>query len=298
MRVEQPVVESGTPRWLQPFFCTVVGMAGNIALTVGKLVVGFLGQSAALVADGFHSLSDVASDIGVLLALKASRRPPDRNHPYGHHSFETLGAVLVSLAMIVTAVLIGRDAIMRFLHRDYLTPDLSALIMAVVAVVMKELMARYTLRAGRLHNSPALLSNGLMHRSDAISSLAAAGGILGAMLGVPSLDTIGAMIIALFILKMGGELLLENVLTLTDTMPGDDIVDDMRRVAEAVPGVQQVRDIKVRQRGSWYLADLRVAVPPDETIVAAHEIAHEVEQAIRETLAHVDRVFVHVEPGD
>jgi cation diffusion facilitator family transporter len=278
--------------------CTTVGLVGNTLLSAGKILVGVTARSSALVADGFHSLADVLSDVGILLALKAAKRPPDKNHPYGHHSFETLGAILVSAFMLVTAVLIGRGAVRDILSGEYLTPETPALIATLAAVAAKEVMARYTIHAGQVNNSPALLANGAMHRSDAISSLAAAAGIAGAMAGWPILDSVGAIGIALFILKMGWDLMRENVMALMDTMPDDELVDALREAALDHSCVQEVRDLSVRQRGSWYLADLRIAVHPDHTLASAHDIAHAAENRIRERVAKVARVFVHVEPGD
>ena len=284
--------------WLQPFFCTTVGLAGNCLLSAGKIVVGVLAGSAALVADGYHSLADVLSDIGILLALKAASQPPDDNHPYGHHSFETLGAIIVAMFMLGTSVFIGRGAILSIIHGDFKHPEYAALIASLVSVVIKEVMARYTIRVGKIHLSPALLANGTMHRSDAISSLAASVGIAGAMAGWHILDSIGAFVIALFIVHMGWDLLRENVMALMDTMPDAELVDDIKKSVEKVGCIQEVRDLHVRQRGSWFLADLRIAVHPAHTIESAHKIAHEAEDAVRQDVAKIARVFVHVEPGE
>ncbi len=284
--------------WYRPVVCTTAGLVGNVVLSAGKLLFGILAGSAALVADGFHSLADVLSDVGILLALKASERPPDQNHPYGHHSFETLGAIVVAGFMLLTAILIAKSAVANLIRGEYLHPEWQALIATFASVGIKEVMARYTLLVGRLHNSPALLANGTMHRSDAISSLAAAAGIGGAMLGWEVLDSIGALVISLFILKMGVDLMRENVMALMDTMPDDDLVAEIDTAARAVGCVQEVRSLHVRQRGSWYLADIRIAVHPDHSIESAHDIAHATEDRIRATVAKIAMVFVHVEPGD
>lgn len=283
--------------WLRPVFCTGVGLAGNGLLTAGKIAVGVAAGSAALVADGFHSLADVLSDIGILFALKAANRPPDANHPYGHHSFETLGAVVVAAFMLLTAGLIGWDAVRSFVAGRLRHPEPLALVAAAVSVGIKEVMARYTIFVGRRHNSPALLANGAMHRSDAISSVAAAVGIAGAMIRWPVLDNVAAVVIAVFIARMGWSLLHENVMALMDTMPDPGLVGAIRSAAAAVPEVQEIRDLRVRQRGSRYLADLRIAVHPDLSLGAAHDIAHRVEDRVRDDVENVARVFVHVEPG-
>lgn len=283
---------------MQPVGCTAVGMAGNIVLTAGKIALGFLAGSSALIADGFHSLADVLSDIGILLSLKAASRPPDANHPYGHHSFETLGAVIVAGFMILTAFLIGRGAVQELLHGNHPAPRMLAFWVSLVSVATKELMARYTLIVGRHHNSPALVANGVMHRSDAISSTAAATGIGLSQLGMPQLDSAAALVIALFIARIGWGLLRENMMTLMDTMPDPQLVEAVKEAAERVPCVQEVRDVKARQRGSCYLADLCIAVHPGHTIGAAHDISHQVVDSVLARVDNVARVFVHVEPGE
>ncbi len=285
-------------RWLDPYVCTGVGMVGNALLSAGKIIVGLAAGSAALVADGFHSTADVLGDVGILLALKAANRPPDENHPYGHHSFETLGAIVVAILMLVTAGIIAWEGGRALWRGEYLWPTWPALVASIASVVIKEVMARYTLFAGRVHNSPALLANGLMHRSDAISSLAAAAGIGGAMLGWRFLDSLGAIVISVFILRMGWQLLRENVMALMDTMPDRQLIDDIAASVMSVPCVQEVVDLHVRQRGSWYLADLRIAVHPAHTIATAHDIAHEAEDRVRADVPSVVRLFVHVEPGE
>ncbi len=278
-------------------FCTWLGLAGNSVLSAGKIGVGMMAGSAALVADGYHSLADVLGDIGILLSLKAASQPPDDDHPYGHHSFETLGAVIVALFMLVTGVAIMIKAIMAMISGQLMHPEMAALWASLVSVLVKEIMARYTLHVGRLHGSPALLANGAMHRSDAISSLAAAAGIGGAIAGYPILDSIGAVAISLFILRMGWDLLRENVMALMDTMPDEELVKKIRLAGQDVECVQEIRDLHVRQRGSWFLADLVIAVHPNHTIKTAHNIAHTMEDSIRTKVPKIARVFVHVEPG-
>lgn len=284
--------------WWRPVVCTYVGLAGNILLSAGKLVIGLLAGSAALVADGFHSSADVLSDIGILFALKASSQPPDENHPYGHHSFETLGAIIVAGMMLVTGAMIAWQATNQFISGEFLHPTWPALVATLIAVVVKEVMARYTINVGKFNNSPALLANGAMHRSDAISSLAASAGIFGAMKGWYFLDSVGALLISLFILKMGWDLMRENVMALMDTMPDPELVIAIKEVCQGVGCIQEVLTLNMRQRGSYYLADLRITVHPAHTIEAAHTIAHNLEDEVRRSFPLVASVFVHVEPGD
>jgi cation diffusion facilitator family transporter len=287
---------SPIPRRYRPTECTLVGMLINALLMVVKITAGFVFRSAALVADGAHSFADLVSDLTVLLALRASKRPPDSNHPYGHESFETLGAIAVALFMIATGVLIGRDAVMRISSGDNLQPTILALVVALLSIAVKEALARYTLKAARLTNSPSLWANGRMHRADAMTSAGAATGILGAMLGILWLDSLGALVIAFFVLIDGIRLSYQHVMTLLDTMPDSKMVAAMHKTASRTAGVLEVRDLKVRQRGSVYHADLRVAVDPHLTVDLAHDLAHDVVAAMRAEFSDLAQVLVHVEP--
>ncbi len=283
-------------RWLRPVFCTVAGMAGNIALTVLKIVVGLLAGSASLIADGVHSFSDLAGDVGVFVALKASAIPPDRDHPYGHQHYETLGALGVSLLLLVTGVLLGRQAIGNIVTGTGSHPEFPALIAAGVSIVAKEGMARYTDLAGRIHHSPALRSNAAHHRSDALSSVGAAIGIGGAMAGLPILDSVAAAVISLLILKMGWELLRNNAMIVLETMPDEEFVSEVRATAATVPGVISVSRLRIRPRGSVYTVDISITVEPDITVEEGHAIADRLEQALENSATELYEAVAHVEP--
>lgn len=288
--------ERRVPRLLRPVACTAVGMAGNVVLTALKIGIGLAAGSASLVADGVHSLSDLAGDVGVLLALRASRRPPDRDHPYGHQHYETLGALGVSLLLVVTGVLLGREAIDRIVAGTAVRPEAPALAMAAASVVIKEAMARYTDSAARLNHSPALRTNAAHHRSDALSSVAAVVGIGGAMAGLEFLDPAAALLISLLILKMGWELLRDNALIVLETMPDEEFVSDVRRTAATVDGVEQVTRLRIRPRGSVYSVDISIAVNPGISVEQGHRIADSLEEAIEMSSTEVYEVVAHVEP--
>ncbi len=281
---------------LRPLVCTIIGMVGNILLTIGKLIVGVMSHSASLVADGVHSFADLAGDVGVVIALKAGSRPPDRDHPYGHHNYETLGALAASLFLLITGALLGKEAIDNLLEGETSRPGIGALFAAIVSIVVKEAMARYTDIAGRIHNSPALRTNAAHHRSDALSSLAAVVGITGARYGVPFLDNAAALAIAVWIVWMGWGLMKENTDILMETRPDDEFCKRVHQVALSVQGVEAVTFLVVKPRGSIYLADISIAVAPDMSVAKSHELAHAVEDALREDVARIIGATVHVEP--
>jgi cation diffusion facilitator family transporter len=281
---------------LRPVVCTAVGLVGNVLLTIVKLAIGFLSGSASLIADGFHSFSDLAGDIGVLIALKASTRPPDRNHPYGHHNYETLGGMAAAILLLGTGFLLARDAIVGFINHQQSSPTWIAFYVALGSILVKEVMARYAFIAGKIHNSPALRANAAHHRSDALSSIAAAIGIAGTIAGWYFMDGLAALLISVLILKMGWDLIQENSQILMDTMPSEEFVLKVTGYALAVDGVLAVNSLILRPRGSIYLGDISIAVNPDLTVTEGHEIAHLVEKQLQAHEHSLGGVMVHVEP--
>ncbi len=281
---------------LRPLVCTAVGLAGNVLLAGLKLLVGLAAHSASLVADAFHSISDLVGDVGVLFSLKASARPPDSSHPYGHHQFETLGALGAALLLLLTGFLLGEDAIGKIRSGGHAEPEAMALWAAVLSIVVKELMARYTALAARIHHSPAMRTNAAHHRSDALSSVAAVVGIGGAMLGLTMLDSAAALVISLLIVKMGWDLLRENAMIVLETMPDEEFVADVRRTAATVDGVRAVSRLRIRPRGSVYSVDISITVDPELTVAQGHAIADRLERALEESVRELFEVVAHVEP--
>jgi cation diffusion facilitator family transporter len=280
----------------RPLVCTTVGMVGNILMTAAKLFVGMVGGSASLVADGLHSFSDLAGDVGLLIALKASGRPPDSNHPYGHYNYETLGALGASMLLIVTGVLVGRDAVIRMMEHESSTPETITLVVAFVSIIIKEGMARYTLIAAKYSNSPALRTNAAHHRSDALSSIAAVVGILGAIAGLPILDSLAALVIAFWIVKMGWELLRDNAQILMEASPDEDLIQAVETSAKQVACVCSVSGLRVRPRGSVYMADISITVSPEMSVGDGHTVAHLVEETLKSDIPGLVAMTVHIEP--
>jgi cation diffusion facilitator family transporter len=198
--------------------CTKIGLVGNIILTVLKFIAGIVGRSPAMVADAVHSLSDVVATAVVYVSLKISSKPPDEKHPLGHGHAETLAAFFVGLTLFGTAIYIVFEAVHTLSRGDYSEPGKLALVGALVSIVVKELMFRYTLRVGKATKSTAIVANAWDHRSDAYSSLAALVGIAGAILGYPFLDPVSCLIIACFIGKVSIEIFTENINLVMDVM--------------------------------------------------------------------------------
>ena len=197
---------------------TLIGSAVDLSLGVAKLIGGFIAQSQALIADGIHSLSDLATDFIVLYAAKHAHKDADAEHPYGHARFETLATVVLGVALIAVAIGIGIDAVDRLFHEErLLQPTKLALFIAVVSIIAKEIIYHYSMTIARKYRSEMLKANAWHSRTDAISSVIVVIGVLGSMAGLLYLDAIAAVGVAVMIAKIGWDLALQSLRELIDT---------------------------------------------------------------------------------
>lgn len=274
---------------------SIITLVINIILAILKFLAGIFGNSSAMIADSLHSLSDAASTIAVIIGLKIASRPPDNEHHYGHARAETVATKIVALLLIVTGGTVGVSAIKLLFAREIQQPSLIPLIAAVLSIVVKEIMYRYTYNVGKKINSNALLADAWHHRSDAFSSVTALVGIAGARLGLPILDPLAGLVVALMILWIGFKLYWESVDELVDAAPKQEIMDQVERLALSTPGVIKVNQIKGRKHGPHIYIDLKICVNPNITVQEGHAIAHEAGRRIRTNEDIVD-VLVHVNP--
>lgn len=272
------------------------GMVVNAALGVVKLAAGWLCASGALIADGFHSLSDLASDLLVLWGISVARMPEDSNHPYGHGRVETLAGGLVGLMLILVAAGIGWEAISD-LQADHRTlPSWWALPVAAGSFAIKEVLFRVTVTASKAEGSIAALANAWHHRSDALTSLAVVAGIALARLGWPDADPLAALAVGGFIAWVGGGLSFQAGRQLVDTAVEPQTVLRIREVAEATGGVLSAHKVRTRTMGNRLLVDLHIEVKATLTVEEGHDIAKEVALNIQRKLPQVAHALVHVEP--
>jgi cation diffusion facilitator family transporter len=274
---------------------TVIGLAVNVGLVTGKLICGFIGRSSALVADAVHSGSDVVATAIVLLGLRVASRPKDEDHPYGHGRVESIVAAIVGISMLAAAGLIMKEAAEKAVMRTASPPAMIALIAALLSVVVKEWLFRYTIGVGKRLNSPSIIANAWDHRSDAYSSIGVLGGIVGAKLGLPVLDPIAAGVVAVFIFKTAFDILKEAVHDLTDRALPQDMIRRIAEVARDVEGVLDVVEVKGRRMGSKIIADLRIMVVGFLSAKEAHDIARRVEEKLLVEIPYLVEVMVHVD---
>lgn len=278
---------------------TLVCAGLNLLLAGLKFVLGVVGQSQALVADGIHSLSDLASDAMVLLAVRIARDEPDEDHPYGHARFETVATLLLGVLLIAVAIGIVVDAAERIANPETLShPGFLALAGAAISIVIKEWMFWYNLKAARELNSDLMRANAWHHRSDAISSVIVLIGIAGSMAGLPMLDAVGAIGVSLMIAKIGWSLGWTGVRELVDTGARPEQLEEITRVIAGVEGVQDFHDLKTRRMGPSVLVEVHVLVKPNVTVSEGHMTAVRVRVELQEQCEYVSDVLVHVDPED
>lgn len=279
-----------------------VGILVNALLAGFKLTAGWTGHSDALIADGLESTLDVLSSTMIWMALKYAERPPDSDHPYGHGKMESLAAAGGSLLVLAAGVLVAVNSIREIGWGDTERPAPEPFTLGVVVfvVVLKEAMFRITRRRGERIASRALETDAWHHRSDALTSLAAAAGILVALVGGPrfvSADDWAALFSCVVIGSNGLRMLRGSLGELLDEQAPPEVVAKILEAARAVDGVVDVEKCRVRKSGLTLLADLHVRVCGESTVSAGHGIAHRVKDALMAGGWHLSDVTVHIEPA-
>ena len=282
---------------------TLWGAFVNILLTVAKLLAGIFGKSAAMVADGVHSLSDLLSDLVVLIFTHISSKGKDRRHSFGHGKFETLATLIVSLILIIVAYKLASNGVESIV--DIATggtlpkPSYIALIAAVVSIIAKEILYQWTAQVGKRTNSSVVIANAWHHRSDALSSIGSLIGIGGAIIlghEWTMLDPIASCVISVAIAITAVRIAIPSLAELLETSLPEDIEDDILKTASEVPGVCDVHELKTRRNGVSVIIDAHIVVDPSMTIVEAHDIATKVEDALTDRFGKETQMNIHVEP--
>lgn len=275
---------------------SIIGIIVNIVLTIIKAVIGLLAGSTALVADAFHSASDLFSTVVVMQGLKIAYQPPDESHPYGHHRAESITSKILAIILMITAIGIGYESYKVLINPAINPPQSFAIYTAFLSIIVKEAMYRHTYKVGKELNSPALIADAWHHRSDAFSSIAAVIGIAGALLGYTIMDPLVGIIVAILILRTGISIYIDAIKVLMDTSPPKKVFDIIDKAARKAEGVKDIQDIKVRQYGPKYFVDIKICVDPDITVEAGHAIAGKAKHFIINSELDILDVLVHVNP--
>ena len=277
-------------------FVTNLGIAGNIVLSVVKVWVGLFAGSMALVADGIHSLSDMVTDIAVLLGVYFGSKQPDETHPYGHGRIETFTAGLIGVALAgVGAVMIYRAAV-DIAAGKYVRPGFVVLFVALISIIVKELLYRVTKRVAIESHSPSLYANAWHHRSDALSSVAVAIGFVSLQFGFKYGDQMAAVAVGLMIILVSVRVISDCVREFTESAIDSSTIEHIKHIVNANNQIRQWHKLRTRTVGREVFLDLHILVDPDLNVAAAHEIAESLENAVDEEISRPVNITVHIEP--
>ena len=295
--------ETENTRYSQAIYVTKVAMASNVLLTGFKFFAGIMGNSSAMIADAAHSMSDFMTDIAVIAGLKIARKPGDSTHNYGHGKIETLSAAFIGLVLVAVAFGIfwgGLQKVIAFYQGEVLpTPSGIALIAAILSIVIKEWLYRYTIIYARKLKSDALIANAWHHRSDAFSSIGTMVGIGGAILlggKWAVLDPIAAVILSFFIFKVAFDISYKNLNELLEASLDSGTYRNIEEILITTEGVLGFHELKTRKIGNAMAADVHIEVDRELNIVDAHEISTQVEDRLKEVCGKNGHFSIHVEP--
>ena len=287
----------------QIYRVTIVGSIANFFLLVFKFVAGILGQSSAMIADAVHSLSDFVTDIIVLVFVKVSAKPKDAGHDYGHGKYETLATAIIGIVLLMVGTGIfwnGLNQILAFYRGEKLgSPDLIALVAALVSIVVKEILYRYSVIVGRKVQSQAVVANAWHHRSDAFSSIGTALGIAGAIfLGKDwrVLDPIAAVVVSVFIVKVSIQLLIPCLNDLLERSLPEEIEKEIITIINEDLQIKDPHNLRTRRIGNDFAIEIHIRLQPEMTVREAHVVATGIENRLRAKYGSRTHVAVHVEP--
>ena len=276
---------------------TLQAIGWNIFLAFIKIIAGILGKSSVMIADGLHSASDIITSMGVLIGNYISSKPFDKEHNYGHEKAETLVSFLLSIILVGVALSIGYEASKSLFNIEGIAiPTLLPLVVSIISILIKEYQYRITIRIAKKVNSPALKADAWHHRSDALSSIAAFVGIGGAMLGFKILEPLASIVVALFVCKVGYDILKNAVNELMDVSIDETYENEIKKIAQLTEGVMNLGSLRTRKHGASAYVDLVICVDGKLTVTSGHDIANNLEKKIQNDINIVKGITVHVEP--
>ena len=279
---------------------TWIGVIVNVVLTVIQFVLGIIGHSQAVVADTFHTVSDLGTDFMVLFGVHLWSKSPDEEHPYGHRRIETLITTFIGMTLVVVAIGIGYNALVTIGVKDSEKPHWIACIGAILAIIFKEILYHWTVAVGRREKSSALMAKAWHHRSDAFSSIPVVIAVIVAVVNPQwaFIDHVGAFVVSIFILYTAWEILRPIIFEILETGASKKQRKKIRDIAVAVEGVESVHALRTRRVGPGWYVDLHILVAPQMSVKRGHEISEVVKQELLEQGPDVLDVVVHLEPYD
>lgn len=278
---------------------SLVSIIGNAILSFFKILAGILAHSGAMVSDAIHSASDVFSSIIVIIGVKLAAKKSDKDHPYGHERFECVAAIVLAIILLICGLFIGHTAIEKIgadNAQEITVPGILALIAAIVSIVSKEAMYWYTRFYARRFDSGALMADAWHHRSDALSSIGAMIGIVGARMGYPLMDTVASLVICIFIIKAAYDIFKDAIEKMVDRSCSDEMESDILQCASEQEGVLGVASIQTRVFGNKIYVDIEIYANGEATLTQSNQIAERVHDAIESRFEKIKHITVCVKP--
>ena len=279
---------------------SMVSIIGNAVLSLFKILSGILANSGAMVSDAIHSASDVFSSIIVIIGIKLAAKKSDKDHPYGHERFECVAAIVLAIILLICGLFIGHTAIEKIgadNAQEITVPGILALVAAIVSIVSKEAMYWYTRFYARRFDSGALMADAWHHRSDALSSIGALIGIIGARMGYPLMDTVASLVICIFIVKAAYDIFKDAIEKMVDRSCSEEMESDISSCASEQDGVLGVDSIKTRVFGNKIYVDIKIFADGDIPLMQSHKIAKRVHDAIERKFEKIKHIMVYVKPS-
>ena len=278
---------------------TYVAIFGNIFLTIFNIIVGIFSGSTALVAEGFHTLSDVLTSVIAFIGFKIGMKPADEEHQYGHGRAEPIVGLIIVVFLLIVAYEIIYGAYAKIILGEIVAPPgLIAALMAALGIGINYTMSTYLTQSGERINSPALIADGKHQRVDIFSCVTVLIGVVISQFGIPIIDTIVSVFIAIIILNTALHLALDNFNTLMGKIPSKELIEDIKSAALTSECVKGVHDVKVNNMGPYASAELHIELNKDLKLEKSHKIAHEVEQNIINNVESIKMVSVHTCPTE
>ena len=279
-----------------------LGLAANVLLAALKTIIGTLGHSPALLADGINSTSDVAYSVVVSVFMRRASKPPDHEHPYGHSQLESIAALIVGSFVITTAIAIFWDAVNNVYdllsgQGSFGGATVMALWVAFFTVLLKIGLTIFTQRIGRQTENAAVLALAYDHRNDIFSAAAAAVGIFLGRQGYPWVDPLAGALVALVVLRTGVEILRQSSADLMDTVPGRSLARQITELLRPIPGIEQVEEIHAHRFGPYLVINVTIGVEGALSVAAGDAIASQVECTLCRNIEFLRRVHVHYHPA-
>ena len=279
---------------------SAISIAVNLVLSAGKLAAGILAHSGAMVSDAVHSASDVFSTIIVIIGFRLSAKEADKDHPYGHERLECVAGIILAMILFITGMGIAKGSFDSLLTSEYLeatTPGIAALIAAMISIAAKEGLYQLTIFYAKKIQSPALKADAWHNRSDALSSVGAMAGIIGARMGLMICEPIASLVICVFIIKASVEIFSDAVGKMTDKACDESTQSSMRELILSQEGVQSLAELKTRMFGARVYVDVVITVNGELSLTCAHAIAERVHDSVEREFPSVKHCMVHVDPS-